>query len=56
MTPKNYEKIIEVLTEKIASLETEIFSRDIQIETLKKDNAKLDEFLTPTKKDGEKYE
>ena len=52
MTPKNYEKIIEVLTEKIASLETEIFSRDIQIETLKKENAKLNYFLNPTEKEG----
>lgn len=56
MDKEKFEKIIAVLVEKIERLETDIFVKDIEIERLKKDNAQLNEFLNPTKKDGKENE
>lgn len=52
MNKEKYEKVIEILTDKIASLESDIFIKDIEIENLKKENTQLNEYLTPKAKGG----
>ncbi len=50
MDKAKYEKVIEILTDRISSLETDIFIKDMDIRNLKEENARLNELLTPTKK------
>lgn len=56
MNDYNNETIIGALVEQINTLKIQIRIKDIEIENLKKDNAKLNEYLNPTKKVGEKDE
>lgn len=53
---KRTETIIEALTDKIELLKNEMWIKEFENEQLKKENAKLNEFLNPTKKVGEKDE
>ena len=50
MNEKNLLKIINILTDKITSLETDLIIKDIEIDNLKSENARLNELLTPTAK------
>ena len=53
MEEKQSQKLIEILIEKIIKLESDNFLLKYENENLKKENAELNEFLTPTKKVGE---
>ncbi len=50
MSKEQYEKVIEILTDKINSLETDIIIKNFDIRNLKEENARLNELLTPTAK------
>lgn len=50
MSEKKLYKIIEVLTDKITSLENNAFLKDYEIAQLKTENARLNELLTPKAK------
>lgn len=53
MKEKSLLKIIEILTDKITSLETDVFIRDYENRQLKAENARLNELLTPKAKGDE---
>lgn len=53
MNKEKYEKVIEILTDKINSLETDIIIKNIDIRNLKEENARLNELLTPKKAGAE---
>lgn len=52
----NHETIVEALVERIKMLKIELRVKDYEIDNLKQENAKLNEFLNPTKREGEKDE
>ena len=50
MDEKQLQKILAVLSDKISFLENEICLKNYENEYLKKENARLNELLTPTNK------
>ena len=50
MDNEKWAKAIAVLVEKINSLESSIYFKDIDIKNLKEENTRLNELLTPKKK------
>ena len=50
MDEKQLQKILAVLSDKISFLENEISLKNYENEYLKKENARLNELLTPTNK------
>ena len=50
---KNFEKVIEIIVEKIENLECKNLCLEYENKALKEENAKLNEFLNPTKREGD---